>query len=185
MMLTPDPRRAPAAGPPMDLPELFQTPADVTAFVTRVGLDDGDRATLAGGAALLDQHADTLLGWWLHLAQDGPGRGVLPLTATGDVDLAALTAARPYLRRWMASTSTAAYDARWLDAQRRVATQLGRAPHQRGLGVDGWMALLPFFALVVEGLARILGEDEPVLALQAAWRKAMQIHLTAWVTAAA
>ncbi len=82
-------------------------------------------------------------------------------------------------------TSTAAYDARWLDAQRRVATQLGRAPHQRGLGVDGWMALLPFFALVVEGLARILGDDQPVLALQAAWRKAMQIHLTAWVTAAA
>lgn len=171
-------------GSPMDLPRLFQTPADVAAFAQQAGLDAGDRATIARGRGLLDAQAALLLDWWLHLAQDGVGRNVLPVIASGEVDQAALAAARPHLRAWLAAASGATYDHAWLEQQRRIATQLGRPPHLRGSGPDGWMALLPFFALVVEGLPRILGDDERARALQAAWRKAMQVHLTAWVTAA-
>ena len=171
-------------GTPMDLPRLFQTPADVATFALQAGLDTGDRATIARGRGFLDAQVELLLDWWLHLAQDGVGRTVLPQTPAGEVDHAALAAARPHLRAWLAAASGAAYDQSWLEQQRRIATQLGRPPHLRGSGPDGWMALLPFFALVVEGLPRILGDDARVRALQAAWRKAMQVHLTAWVTAA-
>jgi hypothetical protein len=167
----------------MELPRLFQTAEDVERFVAHVGLTADERRVVADEHDALDASADDLLGWWLHLAQDGPGRNVLAHRADGEVDQDALTAARPKLQAWLATTSRATYDAAWLEAQRPIARQLQREPHERSHGVDGWMALLPFFALVIEALPQIFPTADAVVLgpLRDAWRKIMQIHLTAWV----
>ena len=170
----------------MDLPALLRTPDDLARFVDHVGLTADDRHRIAVAHPALDEHADGLIGWWLHLAQDGPGHTVLPRGADGEVDQDALEAARPHLRAWLARASHASYDAAWLDEQRAIARQLARPPAERGAGPDGWRSLLPFFALVIEALPRIFDALPPaqLAPLGDAWRRAMQLHLTAWVVAA-
>jgi hypothetical protein len=185
-------RPGPIAGYDYDSPNLDASPVTVdelSRLRETVGLTTEDERYLRLAAEVLVPQAEAIVDAWRQIAASRPYLAVYSARPDGQPNPAYGAASKPRFIRWITDACTRPLDQAWLDYQHEIALRHTRAKKNETDEVESaahipLRYLLAFTAPAIsvpqrllEGSGRSAGE---IKRMQAAWMKALILHVTLW-----